>query len=96
VSGARDRGQALRRRRQSQLVRARQALDRVLDAQRDLLVAAAAHGDHGQRTAPARVARAAAGVVRGDARRDVDRDTAIERVVDAAGEVDRPGHSPRL
>jgi hypothetical protein len=45
VSGARDRGQPPGRRDQRQLRRARQPLDGVFDAQRDLLVAAAAHGE---------------------------------------------------
>ena len=64
----------------------------MLDRQGDALVAAAAHRQHGQRPAPARVARPHAGVVRGDARLDVDGDPAIQRQIRAAREVDAPAH----
>jgi len=80
--------------RERQLVGARQLLDRVLDRQGDPFFAATAHRDHRQRPATARVARAAPGVVGGDARADVDGDAAIERFVGAAREVDAPAHVP--
>ena len=81
-----------RARRQRQLARARQLLDRVLDRQRDALVAAAPHRQHGQRPAPARVARPAPASC---AAMRASTSTAIPQYSDvrAAREVDAPAHA---
>jgi hypothetical protein len=64
----------------------------MLRAQRIALRPEPAREDHGQWTATARVARALAGVVLRDPRRDVARDAAVQRAIAAPCDVGVPSH----
>jgi hypothetical protein len=69
---------------------ARQALDRELQAQRVALVLAATNGAQRKWPATACVTSAAAGVVRRNARRNIERDARVQRAVRTTRDVQKP------
>ena len=77
-------------RREPLLCIAWKRLHRELEAQGVAFRRAAALRDERERTTPAGVARALAGIVLRDARVDIPRDPTIERAVAATDEVDEP------